>query len=92
MINNYIHLKQYKNSTLCITGKLKYHHQSITRTFPLSCGNERLEVRHGAERRVDLRVVRYVVAEIHHRRSVDRTEPDRLYPEVLKVIQWILDT
>ena len=79
-------------STLCNTGKLKYHHQRITRTFPLSGGDERLEVRHGAERRVDLRVVRYVVAEIHHWRAVERTEPDRLYTEVLKVVQPVLDT
>ena len=63
-----------------------------SRTFPLSCSDEPLEVRHGTERRVDLRVVRYIVAEIHHRRAVDRTEPDRLHPEVLKVIQPVLNT
>ena len=60
--------------------------------FPLSCCDERFEVRHGAERRVDLRVVRHVVAEIHHRRSIDRTEPDRFYTEVLKVVQSVIDT
>ena len=63
-----------------------------SRTFPLSCSDERLEVRHSAERRVDLRVVRHIVAEIHHRRAVDRTEPDRLHPEVLEVIQPVLNT
>ena len=63
-----------------------------SRTFPLSCSDEPLEVRHGAERRIDLRVVRHIVAEIYHRRAVDRTEPDRLYPEVLKMVQPVLDT
>jgi hypothetical protein len=50
-----------------------------------------VEVGEGAEHRVDVAVVGDVVAEVGHRRAVDRRQPDRVDPEPREVVEPIDD-
>ena len=44
-------------------------------------GEQPVEVRQGAEDRVDVAVVGHVVSEVGHRRAIERRDPDRVYAE-----------
>ena len=50
-------------------------------------GEQRVEGREVSEERVDVAVVGHVVAEVGHRRAVDRRQPDRVGPEPLQVLE-----
>ena len=50
-------------------------------------GEQRVEGREVAEERVDVAVVGDVVAEVGHRRAVDRRQPDRVDAEPLQVVE-----
>ena len=50
-------------------------------------GDQRVEVRERAEDRVDVAVVGDVVAEVGHRRGVERRQPDRLHAERVEVVE-----
>ena len=54
---------------------------------PARLGGERVEVRERAEDRVDVAVIADVVAEVGHRRGVDRRQPDAVHAEPAQVLQ-----
>ena len=63
---------------------------------PVGPGKQVVEVGQGSENRVDVGVVRDVVAEVGHRRPVERRQPDRGHPEriirpVVQVIEVLHD-
>ena len=50
-------------------------------------GQERIEIIEGAEDRIDVGVVADVVAEIRHRRWIDRRNPDGVQAEPLQIVE-----
>jgi len=50
-------------------------------------GQQPVEVGEGAEHRVDHAMIGDVVAEVDHRRGVERRQPDRIHSEVDQVVQ-----
>ena len=48
-----------------------------------------VEFRHGAEDRVDIGIVADIVAEIRHRRRIDRRNPDGIDAQPLKIIELL---
>ena len=49
--------------------------------------DERVEIGHGAEQRIDAGIVGDIIAEIGHRRGEDRRQPDRVDAEVQQIGQ-----
>jgi hypothetical protein len=58
---------------------------------PVRFGGERVEVLQGPEDGVDVLVVGDVVAEVGHRRAVERREPDAVDAQPLQVRQPLPD-
>ena len=54
-------------------------------------GQERIEIIEGAEDRIDVGVVADVVAEIRHRRWIDRRNPDGVHAEPLQIVELAPD-
>src|ERR1700704_2942364 len=48
---------------------------------------ERIEVRQGTEKRMDRAIVGDVVTKVPHRRWKDGRDPDRVHPEIDKVVK-----
>ena len=57
----------------------------------LCLGHQSVEVLHRAIGRVDARVVRDVIAVVHHRRGIDRRQPHRPHAEGFEIIQLARD-
>ena len=53
--------------------------------------DESVEVAQRAEHRIDVDVVGDIVAEVGHRRGIDRRQPDRVDAEAGKVVEPLLD-
>ena len=53
--------------------------------------HQRVEIRQGPEHRVDAAVIRYVVAEIGHRRGVHWRNPDRVDSQLHQVVEAACD-
>ena len=49
--------------------------------------HQRVKIGQGAEARIDIGVVRHVIAHVGHRRGEDRRQPDRINPECRHMIQ-----
>ena len=58
---------------------------------PMGLVEERVEVGEGAEPRIDGAVVGDVVAEVGHRRGIDRRDPERVHAEPLEVGEALRD-
>jgi hypothetical protein len=54
---------------------------------PMSLGHELVKIFKGAEKRVDIRIVRDIIAKVRHGGRKDRREPERLDPQPLEVIE-----
>ena len=52
---------------------------------------EVIKVLHGAKEWIDVSKVFHIIAKVFHGRLVERTDPDGLDVQVLKVIQFIQD-
>jgi hypothetical protein len=50
-----------------------------------------VELPERAEHRIDVLVVRHVIAEVVHRRGVDRRQPERVHAEPGEVVEPLLD-
>ena len=67
-----------------VVGHPVQQHADVAR---VRIGEQRVEGREVAEERVDVAVVGHVVAEVGHRRAVDRRQPERVDAEPLQVVQ-----
>lgn len=71
------------------------HHpcfQSLTFTFIMHGVEKVLKVLHGPKQGVDVPKILYVVPKVLHWRPVEGADPDGFDVEVIKVIQFLLDT
>src|SRR3954466_1464001 len=53
----------------------------------MKLANKLIEIGQGAEDWIDARVVGNIVAEISHRRGIDRRQPDRVHAEPIEIIE-----
>ena len=67
-----------------VVGDPVQEHAEVAR---VRLGEQRVEGREVAEERIDVAVVGHVVAEVGHRRAVDRRQPDRVDAEPLQVLE-----
>ena len=71
-----------------LVGGVVHHHVHDHADMPLAgLGHQAVEVGKRAVLRVDVLVIRDVVAEVHLRRGIARRQPDGVHAQVLQVVQ-----
>src|SRR4051794_39125364 len=76
---------------MLVRGVVRNEIQQYTDVSPMCLGDELVEVGQRSEDRIDVAVVRDVVAEVLHRRAEDRRDPDRVDAQPLQVIESLDD-
>ena len=66
---------------MLVGGMVRHQIEDNLETGVMRRAHQRVEIRHGAEQRIDAGIVGNVVAEIGHRRWKDRRQPDRVDAE-----------
>src|SRR5579863_2321812 len=72
---------------MLIRGVIWYEIENDAQSPPVRLLQQIIEVLQGSEHRIDIAVIRDVVAEIFHRRWIDWRDPDGRYAQPAKIIE-----